>query len=117
MFIDFYKDYSWNMLSGFITERSYCLSIASGDKTLTEHIYKVVNLGGNCIKNNDKNYDNGLFSMPLHYKWTVFQSKQLCVSNMTVIHCCYERNFSFDFESLISMCSTPLISYAIEATP
>ena len=63
MFIDFYKDYSWNMLSGFITERSYCLSIASGDKTLTEHIYKVVNLG-NCIKNNDKNYDNGLFSMP-----------------------------------------------------
>lgn len=51
------------MLSGFITERSYCLSIASGDKTLTEHIYKVVNLG-NCIKNNDKNYDNGLFSMP-----------------------------------------------------
>lgn len=55
------------MLSGFITERSYCLSIARGDKTLTEHIYKVVNLG-NCIKNNGKNYDNGLFSMPLHCK-------------------------------------------------
>ena len=36
---------------------------------------------------------------------------------MTVMRRCYERNFSSEFWSLISMYSTPLIPYAIEATP